>query len=146
MAEINHSIGINASVQSVQKALNSIDGLKGWWTTQVSGEVEQGGTIQFRFGDHGGPDMLVTKNSPHQISWECTSGPEEWLKTQLHFDIKEVEDQIMVFFSHSGWKETSPFHHHCSTKWAVFLLSLKKYLEDGEGFAYPKDIKITNMN
>jgi hypothetical protein len=32
--------------------------------------------------------------------------------------------------------------HYCSTKWAVFLLSLKTLCEKGVGQPYPKDIDI----
>jgi len=32
--------------------------------------------------------------------------------------------------------------HHCSTKWATFLLSLKDYVERGEGRPEPRDTKI----
>ena len=32
--------------------------------------------------------------------------------------------------------------HHCSTKWAVFLLSLKSLLEIGKGAAWPNEIKL----
>ena len=34
--------------------------------------------------------------------------------------------------------------HHCSTKWAVFLMSLKSLVETGKGDPYPNDIKIDN--
>jgi len=34
------------------------------------------------------------------------------------------------------------FMHHCSTKWAVFLLSLRDWLERSEGRPAPYDIKI----
>jgi hypothetical protein len=32
--------------------------------------------------------------------------------------------------------------HHCSTKWGVFLISLKLLLETGKGAAHPNDIKL----
>ena len=32
--------------------------------------------------------------------------------------------------------------HHCSTKWAVFLLSLKALLEAGKGSPNPNDFKL----
>jgi hypothetical protein len=32
--------------------------------------------------------------------------------------------------------------HHCSTKWGVFLLSLKSLLETGKGRAAPNEIKL----
>ncbi len=36
--------------------------------------------------------------------------------------------------------------HHCSTKWAVFLMSLKSLLETGTGAPDPHDVKIDNWN
>ncbi len=32
--------------------------------------------------------------------------------------------------------------HYCSTKWAVFLLSLKSLLETGKGCPAPNEIKL----
>jgi hypothetical protein len=32
--------------------------------------------------------------------------------------------------------------HHCSTKWAVFLLSLKALLETGKGAPWPTEVKL----
>jgi hypothetical protein len=34
------------------------------------------------------------------------------------------------------------FMHHCSTKWGVFLISLKSLLETGNGAPAPDDIKL----
>jgi hypothetical protein len=34
--------------------------------------------------------------------------------------------------------------HHCSTKWAYFLLALKAQLEGGRGTPYPDDMKISS--
>jgi hypothetical protein len=34
------------------------------------------------------------------------------------------------------------FMHHCSTKWATFLMSLQALVETGKGAPYPNDVKI----
>ena len=52
----------------------------------------------------------------------------------------------IVLFSHVGWKEPVEFMHHCSTKWATFLMSLKKLLETGKGEPAPHDVKISNWH
>jgi hypothetical protein len=36
--------------------------------------------------------------------------------------------------------------HHCSTKWAIFLMSLKSLVEIGKGAPSPDDVKIDNWN
>jgi hypothetical protein len=42
----------------------------------------------------------------------------------------------------AGWNSENAFFHHCSTKWATFLLSLRDYVENGVGRPFPNDIKI----
>jgi hypothetical protein len=34
--------------------------------------------------------------------------------------------------------------HHCSTKWALFLMSLKSLIDTGKGAAFPNDVHITS--
>jgi hypothetical protein len=49
-------------------------------------------------------------------------------------------------FRHDGWKEPVEFMYHCSTKWAVFLMSLKSLVETGEGQPSPTDVRISNWH
>ena len=58
------------------------------------------------------------------------------------FRSHQSDDWTIVLFKHEGWKEPVEFMHHCSTKWAVFLLSLKSLLETGKGAPYPNEIKL----
>ncbi|WP_315983248.1 hypothetical protein [Aliamphritea spongicola] len=48
----------------------------------------------------------------------------------------------MVRFRHANWEEATDFMAHCTTKWAVFLLSLKALIETGTGQPFPDDIHI----
>jgi hypothetical protein len=66
----------------------------------------------------------------HKVSWE--------LKQELDYSI--------LLFKHQDWKEPVEFMHHCSTKWAIFLMSLKSLLETGKGAPAPNDIKIDNTD
>ncbi len=71
-------------------------------------------------------------------------GPDEWIGTHVSWDLKQEDDQSTVLFKHLrlGWKEPVEFMHHCSTKWGVFLLSLKALLETGKGRPWPNEIKL----
>ena len=40
---------------------------------------------------------------------------------------------LHLLFKHEGWREPVEFMHHCSTKWAIFLMSLKSLVETGKG-------------
>jgi hypothetical protein len=73
-------------------------------------------------------------------------GPEEWIGTKVSWELKQQEGYTIILFKHQGWREPVEFMHHCSTKWAVFLMSLKSLLETGKGSPDPNDIKIDNWN
>ncbi len=78
--------------------------------------------------------------------WEVVDGPEEWIGTTVRWELKREDDYTVILFKHQDWKEPVEFMHHCSTKWAVFLMSLKSLLETGKGIPDPGDIKIDNWN
>jgi hypothetical protein len=143
MPDILHKVGIkSSSLDAVYKALTTVDGLSGWWTTNTKGESKVGGVLEFRFGA-GGFDMKVLELRPaKRVLWQVVDGPEEWIGTKISFDLKQEGDWTIVLFKHQDWREPVEFMHHCSTKWAVFLLSLKSLLEIGKGTPHPNEIKL----
>ncbi|MDV7339738.1 SRPBCC domain-containing protein [Terasakiella sp. A23] len=141
MPNICLMIGTTASANKVFDALTTLNGLNSWWTTHTSGNPDAGGKLEFRFPTMG-PDMEVTQVTKDHIIWTVTAGIEEWIGTQIHFNIEETDTQTLLYFKHADWAEEIPFFHHCSTKWAVFMLSLKQYLETGSGRPFPNDVHI----
>jgi hypothetical protein len=143
MVDILHKVGIKSSSQNdVYRALTTLEGLSAWWTDNTQGESKVGAVLKFRFGA-GGFDMKVLELHPgRHVLWEVVAGPEEWIGTKISFDLKQQGDWTIVLFKHQGWREPVEFMHHCSTKWGVFLLSLKSVLETGKGAPYPNDIKL----
>ena len=143
MPDILHKVGVkSSSLNDVYRALTTVDGLSAWWTTTTLGESKVGGVLQFRFGN-GGFDMKVVELQPaRRVLWQVVAGPDEWLGTKVTFDLRQEGDWTIVLFKHEGWKEPVEFMHHCSTKWAVFLLSLKSLLETGKGTPWPDVIKL----
>jgi uncharacterized protein YndB with AHSA1/START domain len=143
MVDILHKVGIKSSSPEVYKALTAREGLSAWWTTNTQGESKADGVLLFRFGDRGGFDMKVIELQPDKrVLWQVVDGPREWIGTRISFDLRQEGDWTIVFFKHQGWKEPVEFMYHCSTKWGVFLLSLKSLLETGKGRPYPDDLKI----
>ncbi len=143
MAEINHRVGIAGSAEEIYSALTTDAGLSGWWTNDTSGAGEVGSIIRFRFGD-GGPDFEVAELQPGRlVRWKHSGEmPEAWINTEITFLLQQEDRQTFVRFTHARWKEASDFMAHCSTKWAVFLLSLKDLVETGTGRPFPNDIYI----
>jgi uncharacterized protein YndB with AHSA1/START domain len=142
MPDILHRVGIDSSPSNVFKALTTLDGLSRWWIVGTTGSPRLGGTIHFR-PEGGGFDMkVVASKKDRLVQWKCVGGPKEWIGTELSFALRFVGGQTIVMFKHAGWKEPVEFMHHCSTKWATFLLSLKNRLERDEGRPHPYDVKI----
>jgi len=148
MADILHRVGIkSSSLDDIYQAVATREGLAGWWTSDTQGESKVGGVIKFRFGAKGGFDMKVLElDTAKRVLWQVIDGPEEWIGTKVSFDLKKDGDFTIVLFKHQGWREPVEFMHHCSTKWAVFLMSLKSLVETGKGAPDPNDIKIDNWN
>ena len=152
MVDIIHRIGIKSPVSQVYTALTTLDGLAGWWTEEVRGDTRVGGRIEFSFRTKSG-DLLgrmvmdVQKlGADKEVRWRCVEGPEEWIGTDITFQLSEQDVQTIVLFGHRNWREAVEATAHCSMKWATFLLSLREYVETGTGKPSPHDLKIDNWN
>ena len=144
MPDILHKVGIKgASLEATYRALTTRDGLAAWWTTDTAVD---GGVIRFRFGN-GGFDMKVLALEPaRRVLWEVVDGPADWVGTRIDFELAQDGNFTLVRFKHTGWREPTDFMHQCSTKWAMFLMSLKALIETGTGAPWPHDVKIHDVN
>lgn len=143
MADILHRVGIKAPADKVFAALTEQKGLAGWWTTEVKAAPEIGTISEFRFGDKGFNDMKVMELvKGKSVRWRCINGAQEWIGTELTFHLREDEGSTVLLFAQCGWREQAEFMHYCSTKWGVYLLSLKWLCETGKGAPYPDDVDI----
>lgn len=148
MVDILHRIGIKASVDKVYTALTTREGLAAWWTGNTHGESRVEGMLKFRFNaagvEIGGFDMKVLELHPaKRVLWQVVEGPDDWIDTEVSFDLKQSDDHAIVLFEHLGWREPTEFMHHCSTKWAMYLMSLKSLVETGKGAPNPMDVHIS---
>jgi uncharacterized protein YndB with AHSA1/START domain len=143
MVDILHRIAVaETRPEKVYDALTTIDGLAGWWTGDTSGDPTKDGVIEFRFPP-GGFDMEVLTTTPgERVTWKVVSGPDEWVGTTVDWQLRRDGDWTIVMFKHEGWAEPVEFMHHCSTKWASYLLSMKSLLETGKGAPSPYDVHI----
>lgn len=147
MVDILHRVGVVAPVDDVYRAIATPEGIAGWWTTETTGTSEVGGALAFRFGELGGFDMEVLELNPSsRVRWRVTDGPEEWIGTEVDFGLDQREEYTIVNFKHAGWREPVEFMNHCSTKWAIYLMSLKDLVETGKGRPTPDDVRISDWH
>ena len=142
MNAIQHRIEIDSPQKAVFQAISTIDGLSAWWTQTTSGESTLGNEIDFRFGEHVTSFKVTAIEPASRVGWECVRSAPDWLGTNVTFALTESEGKTSVNFAHSDWREANDFFGHCSMKWAVFLLSLKQYVETGEGQPFPNDVSV----
>ncbi len=141
MDEILHRITIENSPHEVYRALTEQRGLSAWWT-RAQAKPQAGSMARFVFGpnDEHVVEMAVTRLVPdRQVVWRCVTGP--WVDTDdFTFDIEPHERGAVLDFSHRRWPEADSFYRHCNSKWGFFLgVSLKRYLETGQGLPSPQD-------
>lgn len=152
MVQITHRVGIKAPISKVYAALSTVEGVAAWWTKKTTGVSKSGEKINVRFISPGGKeignmDIKVMELDPDKkVHWRFTSGPEEWIGTDVIFNLSQVDEYTIVLFSHKNWRELVEFTAHCSMKWATFMLSLKDLVETGSGKPSPEDVKIDNWN
>lgn len=143
MAEIRHRVGIRAGAAEVYQRLTTDAGLSQWWTSDTHGAGDVGSVIRFRFGG-GGPDFEVIELVPDRlVRWRHYGEmPKDWMGSEILFELNEDDKQTIVNFAHYNWAQADDFLAHCSTKWGVFLMSLKSCIETGQGQPWPDDVHI----
>ena len=152
MVDIIHRIGIKAPAAKVYEAVATAQGVAGWWTQDTTGTAKVGGQVNVRFRHKDGKkiekmNLEMTKlETNREVQWHFVSGTPEWIGTDATFQLTQDGDMTILIFGHRNWKEPVEFMAHCSTKWAVFLMSLRELVETGKGKPAPEDLKIDNWN
>jgi Activator of Hsp90 ATPase homolog 1-like protein len=87
--------------------------------------------------------QLVALAPDKFMHWRCLANTwgEEWINTELTFEIEPQGEKTMLRFSHRRWMKNSDFLRSCSLKWGTFLMSLMEFLEKGKGAPSPDDIE-----
>jgi uncharacterized protein YndB with AHSA1/START domain len=152
MPDIVHRIGIRAPLSQVHAAVSSAEGIAGWWTRETTETSKGGGSMDVRFRSPAGVEIgrmafdVTRVHSGEEVRWRFTAGPDEWVGTEVTFQLARDGDLTLLVFGHRNWREQVEFMAHCSMKWAVFLLSLRQLVEAGTGQPSPDDQKIDNWN
>ena len=123
------------------------DGIRGWWTTIVSGSGKTGGELRLEFA--GLDEYIIMRvddaTSPSSIQWTCVVHTDlpEWAGTKMTFDLVEVSrESSELNFRHIGLTPKLTCYHHCEIGWDRFLASLVRYVETGEGVPFGAQMKL----
>jgi len=140
MNSIEHFQTVNVPSNKVYEALTTEKGLSEVWTNDLVVQDHFDAVNIFRFGDHDESKMLVMELVPNRkIVWKCIESDDpEWIDTTISFDIEENSGGTNITFRHMNWQGITACYRSCNYNWAIFLLSLKQYCEDGNGMPYQK--------
>ena len=133
MTAIRHNVVIKATPEKIYEAITTQEGLASWWAKQTIAKPEVGFTNVFTFGPYRN-EMEVMQLTPNKsVDWKCINSIEEWVGTNISFDIEEKEGRTILRFTHGGWRAVTDTFADCNYNWALFVKSLKSLCETGTG-------------
>ena len=143
-ADLMFRVGIKGSIDAIYEALTQPVKLAGWWASRAVGTPNVGAAIDLAFTGIDGLSFIVRDLEPYRLAnFECVAGPRAWRGTRLRFELQSQSEQVFVTLTHANLvRSDQDSFLYFSTKWPVYLLSLKDFVETGKGRPYPHDTKI----
>ncbi|AXC09797.1 Aha1 domain protein [Acidisarcina polymorpha] len=142
MPDIMHRLSISSDPQRVYAAITTTEGVRSWWVRDADLEPWVGGSGEFRFL-HYGPGHIhritIEALMPEQeVTWRIQSSfISEWNGTQIAFHLTRSNAGTDIRFAHRGYMKADDIYAMCTTGWGYYLVSLKQYVETGEGGPSP---------
>jgi len=133
MTAIRHNVVIKATPEKIYNAVTTQEGIESWWCKQTSAKPEIGFVNTFTFGTFRNEMKVTILNPNKKVEWQCIHSIEEWIETNISFDLEEKDGRTILRFTHSGWKAVTDMFAGCNYDWARFMASLKAYCETGTG-------------
>lgn len=140
MPAIMHRVEIDCELDALYRAFTTSEGITSWWSAATVKKDEL--TVDFG-GGHSVRFAVEENVKKARVVWKCVEGP--WVNTEQFLMTLGTSDsgRSFVEFAHTGWETPDAFFMHCNSKWGFFLtVSLKDYLEKGEGTPHPHEPNI----
>lgn len=133
MPEIRHNVIIKTTPEKVYEAITTQEGLANWWAKQTIAKPEVGFVNIFTFGTFRNEMKVIILNLNKKVEWKCINSIEEWIDTNISFDLEEKEGHTLLRFTQSGWRAVTDTFAGCNYDWGRFMTSLKLFCETGTG-------------
>ena len=133
MPEIRHNVIIKTTPEKVYEAITTQEGLANWWAKQTIAKPEVGFVNLFTFGTFRNEMKVIILNPNKKVEWKCINSIEEWIDTNISFDLEEKEGHTLLRFTQSGWRAVTDTFAGCNYDWGRFMTSLKLFCETGTG-------------
>lgn len=135
MARIVFEIEIEAPAQSVVEALDTEEGIRGWWTPTVEFPGGVGSTLRPSFSLAPVPfELRVDEADERRVKWASVGDfPPHWAGTGIIWTLTPFDAGTRVNFSHDGWADDGGAFPSSALTWGRLMFSLKEFVDTGVG-------------
>jgi len=143
MADIFHTLFINASLKSIFDKISTPKGLEKWWSNSSSGKAKIGEVYNLSFNSDYNWSAKVTKLVENK-EFELTmiDANEDWKNSKIGFSLVQTDKAIELKFYHKGWPNKNEHYKISCYCWAMYLRVLKRFLEYGEEVPYERRLEV----
>lgn len=138
MAQIVQEFTVRAPAERVFQTMGTPEGLAHWWTESSSGQPQEGAEFALTFNpehDWKGRVRRYLPNSAFEI--EITHAHPDWIGTRVGCELlPEGANATRVRFYHTGWPTENQHWRVSCYCWAMYLRTMRRYLEHGESIPY----------
>jgi len=138
--------------QTPEQAFDAITNVRGWWSGEIDGSTDQlGDEFTYRYQDiHYSKQRITQLVSGQKVVWHIvdaylnfTQDPDEWVGTEVTFEVARKGDQTEVSFSHLGLVPEFECFDKCSNAWGFYInSSLRNLITTGTGAPNPKEDRV----
>ena len=135
MKTIIHTVQIHAAPEAVFRALTTVTGVTGWWSTRATLDPGEGGVIEFTFLEGFNPHMKQTRLVEAEVvEWRCVAGHENWRDNTFTFLLRPDDGETSLRFVQEYAQELDDDTYGTyNFNWGYYLGSLKNFCESGTG-------------
>ena len=138
--------------QSPAEAFAAIINVRGWWSGEIEGSTDRlGAEFTYRYQDVHYSKQRITELVPgRKVAWHIldaylyiTEDPDEWVGTDVTFEVTRKSDQTEVSFSHLGLVPEFACFDKCSNAWDFYInSSLRNLITTGTGAPNPTESRV----
>jgi hypothetical protein len=138
--------------QTPEEAFAAITDVRGWWSGEIEGNTDQlGEEFTYRYEDVHYSKQKITEMIPgKRVVWRVldayvnfTDDPDEWIGTEITFEVSRRGDHTEVSFTHLGLVPEFECFDTCSSAWGFYINnSLRSLLTTGQGAPNPKEDRV----
>lgn len=127
----------------------AVTNVRGWWSENIGGPTARADDeFTYSYGEVHRCRIRVTEARPeNRVAWrilenhfDFTENQDEWVDTEVTFDITSDSGQTRLLFTHRSLTPQSECYGVCSNAWTFYVTeSLRDLIVSGHGQPNPKE-------